>query len=206
MLLEHDLQYMACHFFLQNERNSCIYILTVFDNKMDFDNNADIRALILISQPFPPLPILALRDNSEDYLYMNSHDLQAHLLNISCTNNSQSMHSYRQEKQADIYNMFMHDIKSTRPDANLLYDIYCKHTRSLLSLYIYNTQEQIADIRFQPLNDILYSDSITKHMQEYTKARATITEGNSHDLKNIDNMSFAACLIYITDIVNGIQM
>jgi hypothetical protein len=100
----------------------------------------------------------------------------------------------------------MHDIKSITQDVNELYEIYCKHTRSLFSLYVYNTHERTADIRFQPLNDILDSDSITGHMREYTKARAAITEQNSNDLKNIDNMPFKACLVYITDIMNGIPV
>jgi hypothetical protein len=173
---------------------------------MDFDNNADIRALILIAQPFPPLPILALRDNSEDYLYMNSHDLQAHLLNIACTHNSQATLSYRQEKQTRIYDMFIRDIKTETRDVHDLYEIYCKHTRSLLSLYIFNTDRRTADIRFQPLDEILDSDRITGHMREYTKARAAITEQSPSDLKIVDNMSFKACLVYITDIMNGMEM
>ena len=67
------------------------------------DQNREIRAMILASLPYPPLPVEAkrLEDDNKlgDVVVTTSHDILSHLLEAICVQGNASIHKNRQERQ-----------------------------------------------------------------------------------------------------------
>jgi hypothetical protein len=105
------------------------------------DQNRELRAMILAALPYPPLPVQARHfeeDGNElgDYTMVTSHDIISNLIEQSWRRDQTTTSPDRQEKQREVLRCFLRDlVKDGIPTVDVLYEIYCTHTRDHIASY-----------------------------------------------------------------------
>ena len=144
------------------------------------DQNREIRAMILASLPYPPLPVEAkrLEDDNKlgDVVVTTSHDILSHLLEAICVQGNASIHKNRQERQRQVLRMFLSDlVKDGIQGPEALYRTYCKHTVAHIATY-YPEGAIIPELRFMPLGHVCRGDQVHRMTCDYIAAQARILE------------------------------
>lgn len=99
------------------------------------DPNREIRAMILVALPFPPLPVCARRFEEGNVLgdgvVVTSHDILSHLIEAAAVMRTSKENNERRLKQQDVLRLLLKDLVQQRDphDMRELYDIYCRNTR-----------------------------------------------------------------------------
>lgn len=141
------------------------------------DVNAEIRAMVLLTLPYPPLPILATRveeDSSrlkEDTL-ITSHTLIARGLNEAVIRNDQRDNKERKTRQLQNFRTFLHAMATEgffcSPER--LYLIYCRFTLEHIATYF--PPGHPVDVRFEPLCNIVRGDKAHAKLAEYMASQS----------------------------------
>lgn len=137
---------------------------------MSHDSAKEVRAMILLSMPCPPMPMLMSKEMMDEVSFVhvetvpcNSHDLLAHLLNKAAASSAcgQKLHPRRriyQREATTILNMRFDDWKLAHPDdvippLETSYSFFTEFSRSYIQSYMQDPAQPL-DIRFVPPTDV----------------------------------------------------
>jgi hypothetical protein len=146
---------------------------------MSEDPNREIRTMVLLSLPYPPLPVLAA--TTEDgrlsgEQVTTSHSFIARGLDEAMARKDQKENSERKARQLDVFRRFLHTMGTEGffclPDR--LYQIYCAYTLEHIATYF--PPGHPVDIRFEPLSSITRGDKAHEKMAEYMAAVSVLYE------------------------------
>lgn len=111
---------------------------------MQWDDNAEIRAMILTALPFPPIPILCRGMSDEDSVLgdeksITTHDIISKLMENAVNIKDENVHEARRERQQQVLKEFMRELLAACGDHEVhppeLYEIYCKYTIKHIETY-----------------------------------------------------------------------
>jgi hypothetical protein len=116
-------------------------------NMSTYDSTMEMRSMILLSMPCPPMPMYVSQEMIDEVSYVksenvvgNSHDLIAHLLNKATSLGSSTIHPKRKVVQEEVtallYKRF-DDWKANNeslaiPPLDISYGFFAEFTRSVL--------------------------------------------------------------------------
>lgn len=148
------------------------------------DSDREIRAMVLLSLPYPPLPVHVARvesgygriDDSDEHT-TTSHDLIARALAECAWRNDELANAQRRERQEHVFEDFMEVMTAqgfgTR-EPEVLYLIYCRFTLAQIATYL--PPGHPVDIRFRPYACIARGDRAHRKLAEYMAAQAVLFE------------------------------
>ena len=145
------------------------------------DELREMRTMVLLSLPYPPLPILAARLEDGDGRLLDddvttSHTLIAKALNESAARNDPDITQRRLHRQRAVLQQFLHAMATEGffCDPELLYLLYCRYTLDHIATYF--PPGHPLDIRFQPLSYIVKNDKAHRKLAEYLAAQSILYE------------------------------
>jgi hypothetical protein len=149
------------------------------------DPNREMRTMVLLTLPYPPLPVLATQVDTEDGRLLDddrvitSHTLIAQGLNDCMARGDQAFNQERMKRQQTVMQSFLHAMATEGffCDVERLYLIYCRSTLEHISTY-FPTGHPI-DIRFHPLSYSVKGDAAHAKMAEYMAAQSLFFEDPS---------------------------
>lgn len=138
--------------------------------------------MVLTTLPYPPLPVLATRVETddgrllEDDRVITSHALIANALDDSMARNDQTLNQQRQIRQQVVMQTFLHAMATEGffCDPERLYHIYCKSTLEHIATYL--PVGHPVDIRFHPLSYAVKGDAVHAKMAEYMAGQSLFFE------------------------------
>jgi hypothetical protein len=148
---------------------------------MDDPGRAEMRAMVLLSLPYPPLPILVAGVEQDDGRLQDdelttTHALIARALEESMARNRTSENDDRRARQVDVLQRFLHTMATDGffCGEERLYQIYCFF--SLEHIATYFPVGHLVDIRFQPLSSVTKGDKVHTKMAEYMASQSVVFE------------------------------
>lgn len=151
---------------------------------MSEDPNRELRAMVLVSLPYPPLPVLAARVECDDNRLqedastcLTSHTLIARGLDEAMARNRPEENDERKQRQLDVFRRFLHAMATDgfhMRDPEPLYQLYCRFTLEHVAAYL--PPGHPVDIRFQPLASITRGDPFHAKMAEYMASQSLLQE------------------------------
>jgi hypothetical protein len=152
------------------------------------DPNRELRAMVLLTLPYPPLPILATRFDADDHRLQDdevitSHTLIAQGLEDSMARNCHAGNMERQKRQQTVMQSFLHAMATEGflCDADRLYLLYCRFTLEHIATYF--PVGHPLDIRFHPISYATKGDKIHAKMAEYMAGQSLFFEDPSPILR-----------------------
>jgi hypothetical protein len=153
---------------------------------MPHDHLAEMRSILLMSLPCPPLPMLVCREIEEsDFLYpgdtyCNSHDLIGYLLNrATCAQtNTEELHRNRKRFQTGalrtLINRFDHwktnNSECDVPPLEISFTFFTEYTRAYIQSYM-PYPDKLLDIRFVPPTSIERGELLHTKSVDFAKAQ-----------------------------------
>jgi hypothetical protein len=144
----------------------------------------EIRAMVLLTLPYPPLPVLITRIETDDErLYEDerslttTHTLIAKGLTECMARNDQSDNEERSLRQKRVFQEFLHTMAQegfATTDPEKLYLIYCRY--SLQHIATYFPPGHPVDFRIPPLSHITRRDKVHTKLAEYMAAQSVFFE------------------------------
>lgn len=164
------------------------------EGKRQEDHMREVRSMLVVSLPCPPLPMMGTRpvDGDEntttgDYCFGNSHDLLSHMLQRKMAlSNGEDNERRRAEQEAAVLNLVKRlDAEAERrrtvegaeglevvPPAAECYDAFCTFFREYIrSFGVGPVDGGLPDIRMPPVDSVLHSDAVCKNAREWFKAQ-----------------------------------
>jgi hypothetical protein len=146
------------------------------------DSDREIRAMVLLTLPYPPLPLLAARVELDDGRLHDdgvttSHTLLAKALSDCAWRNDPAINAERRGSQRRVLQEFLHVMAEegfATPDPECLYRIYCAFTIKHLATYL--PPGHPMEVRFQPLSYIVKGDRTHQKLAEYMAAQSIFFE------------------------------
>lgn len=145
------------------------------------DPNREIRTMILLTLPYPPLPVIATRVEQDDGRLLDdevttSHTFIAQGLCDATARNDQPSNKERKKRQKQVFQEFLHAMATEgfSCDIGRLYDIYCRFSIGHIATYL--PPEHPIDIRFQPVSYVVRGDKCHAKMAEYMAAQSLFYE------------------------------
>ncbi len=145
------------------------------------DPNRELRAMILVSTPYPPLPVVVVRFGLDDHRLLDeqmvtSHTLFAKAFDEAIMRNRPEENAARKARQLDVLQRFLHAIATVGffcgPEQ--LYQLYCRFTLDHLATYF--PEGHPLDVRFQPLSSVTRGDACHAKMAEYMASQSVFHE------------------------------
>jgi hypothetical protein len=136
------------------------------------DGNRELRAMILCTLPYPPLPVTAKRfeDNKlGDTAVISSHDIISNLLEAACVKNKTGENSDRLGRQQAIMQDLLRELQDTQ-EPEKLYNIYCRQTAAHISSYY--PVGAAPELRFMPIDYCCRGDTVHTHLCQYMAAQS----------------------------------
>jgi hypothetical protein len=141
----------------------------------------EIRAMVLLTLPYPPLPVLATRIETDDERLIEgdagsvttTHTLVAKGLTESMLRNDQTANDERRDRQKRVFQEFLHAMATegfATADPERLYFIYCRFSLDHISTYF--PVGHPIDIRFPPLSYMVKGDRGHAKLAEYMAAQS----------------------------------
>lgn len=147
----------------------------------DEDSNREIRTMILLTLPYPPLPVLAARTELDDGRLhedevTTSHTFIAQGLQEAMARNDKPFNRERRKRQQKVFQDFLHAMATEgfACDDERLYRIYCSFSLGHLATYFPPLHP--IDVRFQPLAYVARNDRCHVKMAEYMAAQSLFYE------------------------------
>jgi hypothetical protein len=146
-----------------------------------WDDNAEIRAMILSSLPFPPLPVrcCAMEENSDlltNDKIITSHDILSKLLEETSFIKDDTVHHKRRLRQQEVWKCVMSELFALERDHEVqppeLYSLYCKSTIAYIDTFFPETAT--SRVEMLNLNCIQDGDNVHKKMCDYMAGQAII--------------------------------
>jgi hypothetical protein len=155
-------------------------------------------AIILVSLPLPPMPVLACRGEDATDGVCSSHDLHAVMITTDMQRASQDVvtteqNDSRKLQKGIVLNAMSDRLHQTLLDADNLesvqkfekcYEILCDALRTYWALYAH----ECTDVRICGLHSVLQCDVVYTHILAYVRANLGVEPGAS------DMQSYAALL------------
>lgn len=145
------------------------------------DSNREIRTMVLLSLPYPPLPVMAARVEQDDGRLHDdevttSHTFIAFGLQDAMARNDPTINKIRMERQKQVFRGFLQAMAEDgfRADVEQLYQIYCRF--SLEHIATYFPPGHPIDIRFQPVSYVCSKDKCHQKMAEYMAGQSLLFE------------------------------
>jgi hypothetical protein len=165
-----------------------------------FDSTQELRAAILASLPYPPLPVAVKRLEGDSTrlgveVTQTSHDILSLLLRSACTQYTVSENRQRQLKQQDVLRGFLRDLvrEGLQPYPDL-YATYCRNT--LRHVATYPAVGTAPDIRFMPHDSVCRGDRAHRQMCDYMAAQSRILEtGSGYSAQDWQHREYADMLV-----------
>lgn len=173
------------------------------------DAMREIRSMVMLSNPSPPLPLMAnletFDQEADDRVVTdtvcNSHDMIAHLMNkaIHVQVGSREFHERRVTKQRAAEKSLFESIDAMMDDGtmdvNKAYEAFQVYARSYIASFL--AQDADPDMRFVPLSQVCLSDPIVRSTRSFVHAQDTLygrhpvlAMSGSVNEKNVDYMSY----------------
>lgn len=147
----------------------------------DTPEHAQMRAMVLLTLPYPPLPLLAARLDQDDARLQDdgmvtSHTLLARALVEAMARNRPTENVQRKARQIDVFQRFLHVMGTDGffCEPERLYQIYCVFTIEHIATYF--PPGHPIDIRFQPFASICKGDAVHAKMAEYLASQSLFFE------------------------------
>lgn len=153
------------------------------------DGNREIRSMVLAALPIPPMPILASRELGDERSFtdneakaISSHDLIAHLMNVSCTVVSSQKNADRERIQWKLQEELFARVdawqlendpgseKQLLPPPDFAYSLLAEFTRLYIQSYMPDPSKA-QDVRFLPACDIDKGHVVRRKAMEFQKAQ-----------------------------------
>ena len=145
------------------------------------DTNHQIRTMVLLTLPYPPLPVIATRIETDDHRLHDaevttSHTFIAKGLEEAALRNDSATNAERKTRQQTVMREFLHAMATDGffCDSERLYLLYCRFTFNHIATYF--PPGQPIDIRFQPLDYVVRGDRCHAKMAEYLAAQSLFHE------------------------------
>jgi hypothetical protein len=154
------------------------------------DARREMRACILMTLPFVPLPVQVSRLTDGnlvgDNVVVTSHDILSRLLDEACVTKDSKDHAKRKEEQIIVLNSFVMDLdcKCEAEDIGQIYSVYCDYTRRFIGTYVGNGQ--IPEVLFMPVDSCCRGDSTHRLVCDYMAAQCLLRELIPRDWKALD--------------------
>jgi hypothetical protein len=147
------------------------------------DSDRELRAMVLLVLPYPPLPLLATRIEVDDGRLLDdgvtttSHTLFAKALAETTWRNDASANAERMARQKRVFQEFLHAMAAegfATTDPERLYLLYCRFTLEHLATYL--PPGHPIDVRFQPYSYTTKGDATHRKLAEYMAAQSLFFE------------------------------
>jgi hypothetical protein len=144
------------------------------------DSDREIRAMILLTLPYPPLPVLAARIEDGHIAsdgVTTSHTLLAKALSETAWRNDPAANTARMARQKRVFQEFLHAMATggfATDDPERLYLLYCRFSLDHLATYL--PLGHPIDIRFQPYAYTTKGDATHRKLAEYMAAQSIFFE------------------------------
>lgn len=172
---------------------------------MSSDSSREMRAMILLSLPCPPMPMLMSREVRDELSYVevvnvgcNSHDLIAHLLNkaASASATATGLHLRRRAFQHGVgeklYERFdqwqIENPGVAMPALDISYGFFAEFTRGYIQSYMGEPTKEV-DIRFLPAHDVDSGSVLHLKCQDFARAQ-NILYGTAPLERGVDAMAY----------------
>lgn len=180
---------------------------------MSSDPLREIRTMTLVCFPCPPLPQLVLREDGGVTDYINSHDTIACGMQASLMANDTENEDARkilQLKLQQSYNAKMDELFTeykNNKDPEIIdrvYEVMQNYTRRAITCYspqkmqqedlhiLYSNKSDLADVRFQSIDEVCKSDIVHKKACEHLVAQRIVVgrESGLLSMTDVKNMSY----------------
>ena len=145
------------------------------------DPNREIRTMILVMLPYPPLPVMAARVEADSGVLQEdavttSHTFVAKILDEALARNDFEMNRERKGRQTRVFQEFLH-VMATEGfscDMERLYLIFCRFTLQHIGTFF--PPNHTLDIRFQPFSYTTKGDKTHAKVAEYLAAQSIFYE------------------------------
>ena len=147
----------------------------------DDPNRAEMRTMVLLTLPFPPLPVLAARVDEDDGRLQDdevttSHTFIARGLDEVMARDRPGENKARRARQIEVFRRFLYAmaVEGFSCTDERLFQIYCSSTLEHIATYF--PVGHPLDIRFQPLSSICKGDRVHAKMAEYMASQSVYYE------------------------------
>lgn len=174
---------------------------------MSVDSVREIRTMILLSLPYPPLPVIV---RSTDPLELSaqgeraettSHTLLARCLNAMAEKNDKERNARRMQRQSDVFRHFLFTMADSgfRMEPKDLFGLYCEFTRQHMLTY-FEGDELRTDICFGTLDDAPKGSKCHAKMCEYMAGQSVLFQDNPpKNRKHYEGKSYGSLLLMVRD-------
>lgn len=147
------------------------------------DSDRELRAMVLLTLPYPPLPILAARVDDvarlveSDDAVITSHTLMARGLAECAWRQDEAANAERKTRQQRVFQEFLHTMAVegfATQDPERLYMIYCRFTIDHIATFF--PPGHPIDIRFQPYSYTCKGDKTHRKIAEFMAAQSIFFE------------------------------
>lgn len=145
------------------------------------DPNREVRTMILLTLPYPPMPVLATHVEADDGRLHDdevttSHTFIAKGLEEAMARNDKSYNRERKKRQQKVFQDFLHVMANEgfACDPERLYLIYCRFSLGHIATYF--PPMHPVDIRFQPYGYVTKNDKCHRKMAEYMAGQSLFYE------------------------------
>ena len=169
------------------------------------DPNREIRTMVLLTLPYPPLPVLAacieLDDGRlHDDGVTTSHTLIAKGLDDALARKDAKANDDRKARQMAVFRQFLHAMTTEGffCDVERLYLLFCRYSLDHIATYF--PPGHPLDIRFQPVHYATKGDKVHAKMAVYLAGQSLFFEdpvpvSREHDL----GLQYPAMLLAVRD-------
>jgi len=148
---------------------------------MSSDSLREIRTMVLLSLPYPPLPVYVratdpLELSREGELTeTTTHTLLARCLDAEVDRNDSARNQRRRQRQTEVFRRFLHDMAERGFDMEppALYELYCEHSKQHL-LSFFEDGELRMDVTFARLEDTPKGSKTHAKICEYMAAQSVL--------------------------------
>lgn len=149
-------------------------------------SSAEIRAMVLLSLPYPPLPVMAARIEADDARIIDTggaagttttHTLIAKGMTECMTRDDPAANAERRQRQVRVLQTFLYAMASegfATTDPDRLYEIYCRFSMDHIATYL--PPGHPVDFRIPPLSSIARGDRVHTRLVEYMAAQSVLFE------------------------------
>ena len=138
----------------------------------------EMRTMILVSLPYPPLPICAQRLDEDgrvgEEAVITTHDVVARWLNECAVLNDQAENLKRRDRQVEVFRRFLHSlaVEGFAMSPRELYDLYTTFCRDHIATF--DPAGNTPDLRFKPYDYMCKGDKHHAKLCEYMAAQAIL--------------------------------
>jgi hypothetical protein len=168
---------------------------------MAHDSAREVRSMILLSMPCPPMPMLMSKEVQDqvESVGCNSHDLLAHLLNKATAANSCGieLHPKRKVLQVEAHKLLCQRFDEWQaenqdlevPPLETSYSFFAEFTRAYIHSYMEDPTRQL-DIRFEPANYVGSNTEVHIRTRDFAKAQEVLFGAQVSTGRSVDAMAY----------------